>query len=246
MIKNINTIRKEIVNKYPDITKIDSIEFEKFIQDKKIILVGPAGYLVNKKLGNYIDKFDIIVRVNHGIYVESKEDYGSRTDILYHILSRRGGDGIHKNITSKEEIKEWKNLGLKWLVSRHDSHSTRIRELRNYFEFEWMCLTNKFYRDVKYRVGKKNPNTGILALVHLLTLKIKSLHIIGFDFYRSGVYQGYGDIKEGEDPNKVNERWHDTQSQIRYLKTVIEKYPNKLFIDEVLKNIINDSDNVRA
>ena len=58
------------------------------------------------------------------------------------------------------------------------------------------------------------------------------------DFYRSGVYTGYGDIQEGERADKVNERWHDTDAQLRYLEVL--RRDNRLR-SMTRKEIINES-----
>lgn len=214
--------------------------FDDYVQGKKIIVVGPAGYLQDKKLGEYIEGFDVVVRINHAIPIKNTEDYGTRTDLLYHILSHRGSNGIHKDVVDRDEINQWKHSGLKYLVSRHDQYSKRIRMIKyNLMLLKWTTVGERFYRQLKHKIGKKNPNTGLLAIMHLLSLDVKSVNVIGFDFYRSGVYKGYGDIGRNEDAEKVNERWHDTEAQLKFLKGVV-KEEKRLILDKVLEDILCD------
>lgn len=221
--------------------KISDIEYIKYISNKKVIIVGPAGYLEGKGLGHYIDSFDIIVRINHALPISNKIDYGERTDILYHILSHRSKDGIHKDLVTKDEIKMWKKEGLKYLVSRHSFHSRRVQSLlKDLSIIGWIPLRQNFYDGIKNQISNKNPNTGVIAIMHLLRLKPESVNVIGFDFYRSGVYKGYGDIKEGECADTVNSQWHDNQAQIDYLKKVL-RTERRLFIDDALKEILYKS-----
>ena len=49
---------------------LNNIIFEKYLNDKKIIIVGPASYLIGKNLGNFIDSFDIIIRIKRGYPIE--------------------------------------------------------------------------------------------------------------------------------------------------------------------------------
>jgi len=220
------------VNLYPS-------EYTNYIQGKRVILVGPAGYLLGQGKGNYINSFDVVVRVNHGIFVNSVKDYGNRTDVLYHILSRRSTDGTHKNVVKPDEVEDWKRLGLLWLISRHDSRSQRVRDVRDSLQgLKYTCLENGFYRRCKNKIRNKAPNTGIVAMMHLLACNVKSLHIVGFDFYRSGVYAGYGDVKENECAEVINSRWHDSEAQIEFLREFAPTQEN-LFLDEVLEGILS-------
>ena len=219
--------------------ELNPTEYQAYIEGKRVILVGPAGYLQGQGKGNYINSFDVVVRVNHGIFVESRKDYGNRTDVLYHILSRRATDGNHKNMIQHDEVEEWKRLGLLWLVSRHDSRSQRVRNLRDSFnKLKVTCLDNGFYRRCKNKIRNKAPNTGIITMLHLLECNVKSLHIVGFDFYRSGVYAGYGDVKENECAEVINSRWHDSEAQIEFLREFAPTQEN-LFLDEVLEGILS-------
>ncbi len=213
-------------------------EFIRDISRKRLIIVGPAAYLKGMALGKYIDSFDYIVRVNHAIPIDYPEDYGTRTDILYHIMSRRNLRNTEKKLISKEEIQEWEDHGLKWLVSRHDFFSRRVREMspRINGAFPWICIRAHFYTRMRQAV-KRSPNTGLVAIAHMLTSQLTELQIIGFDFYRSGVYPGYGDFRRGEEAQSVNQHWHDTQSQVDYLRKVSTRDP-RVKIDDTLNKIL--------
>ena len=64
------------------------------INNKNIVICGPAPYLNQKKYGKKIDDFDVIIRFNKGHQLTKKpEIFGSRTDILYHCLSENREDG---------------------------------------------------------------------------------------------------------------------------------------------------------
>lgn len=207
---------------------------------KKVIIVGPAGYLEGRAKGNWIDSFDVVVRINHAIPILNTKDYGSRTDVLYHILSHRGAEDQHKKLVVREEIEEWQESGLKWLVSSHGPLSDRIKIMGPIIDgaFPWTCVHDRFAARVKKQIGKKSPNTGITAILHLLSSNLRSLHITGFDFYSSGVYDGYGDLKEGEDAAEINERWHSIPEQKTFLKKIIQR-DNRVVIDSHLQGVLN-------
>ena len=213
-------------------------EFLNALAGKKVIIVGPAAYMLGKKKGEFINTFDYIVRVNHAIPIEHPADYGSRTDILYHILSRRNLASATKKLIGREEILLWKRSNLKWLVSRHDVISRRIREMGPKLKgsFPWVCIRAKFYMSVRQSV-KRSPNTGIVAIAHLLTSQLKELHIMGFDFYRTGVYPGYGNFRPGEEAGSINKNWHETESQVDYLRKLVTR-DVRLKPDKTLSDIL--------
>ncbi len=218
-------------------------EYFSELATKKAIIVGPAGYLVGQGLGEYIDSFDVIVRVNHALPIEYPEDYGSRTTVLYHILSRRNHESTGKLTVSKEEVDSW---DCEWVVSRHALRSGRINRVGPYLQGrKWTAMDHEFFFKVRKEVGRLSPNTGVSAIAHLLQSDLKSLHVIGFDFYQSGVYKGYGDVGENERADKVNERWHDVDAQLHFLK-VLKRRDNRLVYDSVLEGLIDERTRGRA
>lgn len=66
--------------------------YHNFIKGKRVVIVGPSPYLLDKNMGSFFDTFDIIVHINQGIYlpITNSKDYGSRTDIIY--TSQRARD----------------------------------------------------------------------------------------------------------------------------------------------------------
>ena len=220
-----------------DFGRFAETEFLNYLIGKKVIIVGPAGYLQDQGMGEWIDSFDVIVRVNHAIPISYPKDYGSRTDVLYHILSHRNA-GSGKRLVERDEVELWHASGLKWLVSRHDVFSKRIRYMSPVLNglMPWICIRNRQFEAVRKAV-KRSPNTGLVAISHLLTSKLHSLHVVGFDFYQSGVYTGYGDVMDNEDAKDVNGNYHDTDSQLDYMRT-LDSRESRLVLDEHLKGIL--------
>lgn len=216
-------------------------EYYDWLRGKRVIIVGPAGYLQGRGKGEWIDSFDVVVRVNHAVPVSFPEDYGKRTDVLYHILSRRNqtGNPFAKVLVEREEIELWKKEGVEWLVCRHASASNRAKEMGPKINglLKWCCIHHSFTTRITQSFNSKTPNTGVAAIIHLLASDIASLDIVGFDLYASGVYSGYGDLRPGEDAKKINDKWHDTREQIEYLRRVYKREA-RLHIDDHLKGIL--------
>ena len=58
-------------------------KLKNILSHKSVAVIGPAPNLENKNLGNYIDSFDIVIRINEFVSEELSSDYGSRTDVLF-------------------------------------------------------------------------------------------------------------------------------------------------------------------
>lgn len=214
-------------------------EFFDFIRYKRVIIVGPAGYMVGSGLGEWIDSFDVVVRVNHAIPIAYPEDYGTRTDVLYHVLSHRLPKDTMKTCIEPEEVDAWVEADVKWLVSRRAAMSKRIREVGPFLrdKLSWCCMNPAFYAKARREIKEKSPNTGIAAIMHMLSGNVRSLNVVGFDLYTTGVYKGYGDVSDGEDAAKVNDKWHSKDAQLEYLKSLVARDP-RLKIDDHLKGVL--------
>ncbi|NMA23663.1 MAG: hypothetical protein GX938_09200 [Spirochaetales bacterium] len=233
MAEIIDTLKERQARKGLPFGMWGEAEYFADLVGKRVVIVGPAGYV--QGMGEVIDSYDVVVRVNHALPIAFPEDYGTRTDVLYHILSHRGGTS--KTVVTQEEVASW---DCEWIVSRHAPRSARIRRVGPYLEGrKWTAMSHEFFFTVRKEIGSLSPNTGVSAIAHLLLSDLKSLDVIGFDFYRSGVYKGYGDVGEKENALRINENWHDTDAQLRYL-AVLQRRDNRLHFDETLKEIINE------
>ena len=218
--------------------RCSEIKFLNSLINKRVVIVGPAGYLQEQGKGDWIDTFDIVVRVNHAIPIKYPEDYGTKTDILYHILSHRGSS--NKVLIEEEEIDLWAEQKVDWLVTSHSAISQRVKEIGPLIKnkLKWACVHHRFSNKIKQQISRKSPNTGILAIAHLLSSRLQSLTVVGFDLYQSGVYEGYGDLRENEDALEVNTRWHDIHAQMEFLRRLSYKEKYRLILDDVLKGIL--------
>lgn len=172
------------------------------IKDKNVIVVGPAPYLIGKKFGKFIDSHDVVVRINLGGSLSQKnpEDFGVKQDVTYinhavrnelltdfsnHVLStseyvvaqcsiQKGNNGVN----CERCCKKIKN-GQEFFENKH---------YRCEFLADYGLCKNKFVMlDTEPLKEKLNaePLMGYAAIVHLLSLEPKKLHVTGFDFYHA-------------------------------------------------------------
>lgn len=139
---------------------------------QSIILVGNGSSLLDRKMGNEIDKFDKVVRFN-SFKIQGFEEYtGIKTDIWFTV------NGCHKN-----EINEFDEVIF---------HSwARLENCKMYADL-------KRYRDIKkikmeqiQEIGINHPSTGLIAIFHFLK-SFPEITITGFDWWNRKKHH-YGD-----------------------------------------------------
>ena len=232
-------------------------KYPKFLKGKRVMVVGPAGYLVGSGKGAEIDAHDVVVRLNNSfpLPAELREDIGSRTDVLYHtcgrikkILNRvgNGADGIE--ILQKD--------GVRWLVAKHHpfraSFKNKAKTQRflaaNEGRIQTLCVVPRILGRIQQNLMGTDPNMGTLAIAHLLRTSVEELSICGIDFGASGYYPGYT-LAPGYSWNETRTRVlksggekkkrgpHDKQKQIRFLARLFEG-DGRVKIDERLRTVL--------
>lgn len=230
----------------PNLFKRD--QFNSFVKDKRIALVGPANYLNLYKFGAIINNYDLTARVNRGMELveKNRSRIGSKTDILFNCLIEHNDNGGLIN------IKKLKKNNVKWLctIPRSDfdgkTYSNRLSNGVNYLtKLKLKYFFNLHIFDYK-EYGKLNnitecrTNTGYSAIFDLLNSGAKEIFITGFSFYMDSFMKGY---KKGCDRNEDNfaedcfsSVRHDQLKQWKYLKSV--KSNPKLSFDPVLNELL--------
>lgn len=145
-------------------------EIKNFCKGKTIIVVGNSSKLLNDNYGNFIDSYDIVVRINRGYQQSSlySQMIGNKTTILsvgvksaiaaLNIIGRNNLDYILSPIIWSEKLK-----------------------LPNTYN-----VTIKDYNILKTLANVIKPSTGISTYNFFNNLNnFKRLDLIGFDFFKS-------------------------------------------------------------
>jgi hypothetical protein len=199
--------------------------FEKFVEyfeGKTIALVGSAGSLLNSTYGEFIDKHDIVVRINRGVpYEQYKLHAGSRTDVWSYGMGER--DDLRKKahlatLDRKYSMYPW--FDSKWVPNY-------LRELENN-----IILPKKFSIDASKQCGNQPATTGVDTLHFLATgTKYKSISIFGIDCYKSGYWFQSVDnsidiSQQTKDAMKKTKREHKVDLEFILINVLVEKYKN--------------------
>lgn len=207
-------------------------------KDKRVVIVGPAPYLEGGNRGHEIDSYDIVVRINSGYKLtENCKDYGSRTDVLYHVVNQHPENGgtINMQIIQTNNIKNV--IGCYPCLSTIEKSSfTNIGTLRDYITLK----INNFSTIVKseYIIFEKQintrPNAGTVAIFDLLKKDIKSLYIIGFTLFKDGYSKNY---RETDPIERMKKAGHHNQEKIAdYYRTILDD--ERVIIDPELSDLL--------
>jgi hypothetical protein len=213
---------------------------------KRVVIVGPASSILKNDNGDFIDNFDIIVRVNRGIEpIENfSKSIGSRTDILYNCLLEHPDNGglIDVDFLKKNNVKcvvyhpEVSFGGLATSNKPPHGHNALLK-LEN-AKMPSFMIDYIFYNSISSQVNCR-PNTGYIALHHLLSFNIKELYITGFTFYMDEFMDGY---KDHVDKNAFREKCfiskrHNQENLFNHLKLCV-KNDKRIKCDKYLDKIL--------
>ena len=226
------------------------------ITDKRVVIVGPATYLNKKGLGKLIDSYDIVVRCNkgHGL-IKDPINYGSRTDILYHCVCQDIDNG---GSITEELYNDLKLIVLAYPPLTQTEKSTfkygniyLYNKINAKLKNKLSCVNKIMYLNIEKNVGCR-PNTGIMCILDILSLKPESLYITGFSLFKDGYSKFYRNKIDNIEVTEENSKYvvldrmknagyggcHNQFLIWKFLKSVILN--NKIVkLDEIFFNILN-------
>ena len=217
------------------------------INNKNIVIVGPSPYLKDKEMGSYIDSFDTVIRINRGhSLTKDYNNYGSRTDILYHCISQNienGGPITDEILTNVKLI-----VGAIPLIYPNENSSIRGGTVKDYNKLskeakeKLIEVNKKWYLDLEKRFDTR-PNTGVTAIFDILeNYNPEFIYITGFTMFKDGHNKDYRDIigSKSVKDNKIaldriiKAKNHNQYKIWRKLKDILY-YDNIKLDDELLE-----------
>ena len=172
---------------------------KKLVEGKRVAVVGPAPYLQDTDNGEFIDKYDVVCRVNEIIPPQHiRKDYGSKTDIFFSNFATPHVEVIKKKISTYTDF--YSNLKMVVCPTIKSKHAdTNILQweddyisdvYKNMSDLNYMKIPSHWIgvRDYKtlYNIIGAEPNAGVLAIMMLLSHDIEELYLTGFSFNLGG------------------------------------------------------------
>jgi len=199
----------------------------------RILLVDNGSSLSGSNLGNKIDEFDVVIRVNDANIYGYENDVGTRRDIWCTYNPEKKFDKFFryqqsKSITMEQIQKDMGNVKEVWYVAPK-------QELLKGWNYRRLRILNKNIlcrhlgeEKLKEILSKFNhPTTGLILIDILLTMYDK-IHICGFDFGndrdKSLKKHQYFSDRSIEDGTKNTP--HDTKREMDYVYNLI--FQNKV------------------
>lgn len=221
-------------------------KYREYIKGKRVVFVGACPNLIGKETGKDIDNFDIIVRSNGSFEIQEKykQDYGSRTDVLY------------CNVQYAREmhplpVVRYVQNGIDFLCCKTLSHDKEEKYNK--------IIPTRTIKHVIQRVHKQVSGAlmGVFIIEDILECKPKELHLTGIDFFESKKkvfeHDNYQEYLDGYLPPKIREQGnvinkgkkedgHNQYTNTLYIYKLWEKglvtMPD--FIQDIMKGIINE------
>ena len=216
-------------------------KFLDYIKDKSVVLVGPSPYMGKQKRGDWIDSFDVVIRMNKSwpVKEEHKPFIGTKTDIRWHNMNTYHRHGGPYNIEDMLED------GVEWLCSqfplRLDYFHRDIKEFEKLNEgrINFHCWTDiEQYMTYHHYLGTR-MNSGPACVAELLSYDIKNIHVTGLTFFREGWIDGYhNDEHEGKGNKAIQFGNHAQAPQIKLLKLLFDN-DKRVSVDPEVERVLN-------
>lgn len=219
---------------------------ENLFKGKRIAVIGAADSAFEKENGDYIDGFDIIVRVNkapHSWSQEKAKFIGTRTDILFHSFyenSESGGGPIDFELYTRQGIQYVvnPNHNIKGLWTHLNYYKRNLNNRITYL------LARTFFEKITKNFGKWIPTVGFSALQTVLNSKCKEVYITGFTFFKTPYATDYRNqltnMKANQEHIK-NQGLHNPDLEFKEFLKVLDKLRHsqtRITMDPTLQRII--------
>lgn len=211
-----------------------------YCQDKKVIIVGNSISLFNKPYGEFIDSFDVVVRLGKGYpWPEFKEHLGSKVNVW--VLS----------ILRANHYNEYKNVPFQVLnisqISVYDSSRNTTTISKHFYEEDFEIYKDYFLMgDLKRTKGlikaaygiidiNQRASQGVLTLSYFTNIirSYKELHVIGFDFFEGKVQYAFnGQMNEVSSFHLPIPSYKGSNSN-PHTGMLVEGHPDKRYIQKL-------------
>ena len=240
IIRNIKALRLLL-------SQVEVFSPERFLKNKRVAVIGAADTALEEEKGDFIDSFDIVIRVNKALHTwqpEQQRFIGKRTDILFHSFYENessGGGPIDPD--------NFRNFGLTYLV--HPTNSLKgYRVHLNFYKrqprkLKTYLLSRHMYRKIDRDFRNFVPTTGYFALMAALHSPCKELYVTGFTFFRTPYSRGYRDQlldKSANEAHLKEQGLHDPELEFSLFRKYLRNSPcEKVVLDPGLTSIIESN-----
>uniref|UniRef100_A0A8D0BDP8 Type 2 lactosamine alpha-2,3-sialyltransferase n=2 Tax=Salvator merianae TaxID=96440 RepID=A0A8D0BDP8_SALMN len=208
---------------------------------KRCVVVGNGGVLRNKSLGERIDSYDVVIRMNNGPVVGYEDDVGRRTTFRLFYPESVFSDPVHYDPNTTAVLVVFKPHDIRWLwdlLSGQHSirtyafwkkpamhliykpHQIRILDpaITKKTAYDLLHLPTRFPKQVR----PKHPTTGLIAIAFAFHI-CSEVHLAGFKYSfddRNSSLHYYGNDTMSL---MFQNEYHDIAAEQKFLKELVDQ-----------------------
>jgi len=211
-----------------------------YCQGKRVLIVGNSISLFNKPYGEFIDSFDVVVRMGKGYpWPEFKEHLGSKTDVwcLSVLRANHYSDfkGTPYQVLNISQISVYDNKKNTTTISKH-FYEEDFEIYKDYFLMGDIKKTRALIKTAYGTVDvNQRASQGALTLAYFTNIirSYKELHVVGFDFFEGKVqYEMNGEVNEVSSFHLPVPSFKGSNSN-PHAGMVVEGHPDKRYIQKL-------------
>ena len=196
-------------------------------EGQRVAIIGPASSTVGTKKGEFIDNFDIVIRINKAAHLVASskhdDDIGKKTDILFHSFYENDFSG-----GGELDFELFRKLGIRYVINPRNTFEGRRCVYNFYKKYlsrqKVYILPRNMTKEIGLPLGEFRPTTGYAAIVSVLRSNFAELYISGFTFFRTAYTDGYRDdlksaVKAQEHIKKA--KLHDPDLEFENFKVLL-------------------------
>jgi hypothetical protein len=218
-----------------------------WFKDKRVAIVGGAESVLKEKLGDYIDGFDVVVRINKGVEIigTQSEYVGKKTDVLFHsfneIAPHLGGSPITPKLWHECNVKILLfalNYECGWDILK--IFLLFLKNIKGRFKFSQ--LPKDLYLKNLSAVQPSGPTTGFTAINTVFNCQPKELYITGITFFKTPHNTEYRTVSDDVLKETLNvNNIHNAEVEYQHVKNLYVQHPDILKPDTTLQQIFKSN-----
>jgi len=211
-----------------------------YCQNKRVLIVGNSISLFNKPYGEFIDSFDVVVRLGKGFpWPEFKEHLGSKTDVWVLSILRANHypdfKGTPYQVLNISQISVYDSKKNTTTISKH-FYEEDFEIYKDYFVMGDIKKTRALIKTAYGTVDiNQRASQGALTLAYFTNIirSYKELHVIGFDFFEGKVqYEMNGEVNEVSSFHLPVPSFKGSNSN-PHAGMLVEGHPDKRYIQKL-------------
>lgn len=196
----------------------------KDFENKRVLILGPAHCVEQELQKLRSDQFDVIVKMNNGIWLPTQfaDQTSDRCDVLFHSLT----DDLQTLRYAQLDA-----TGVRYLVHRTTGKGRFPLTLAAEKQFgtaerRVRMVPPDRYKQLSHDLGGSSPTTGLVCIDFFLQSNCAELTVVGFTFFQTRYRAGYDDRVQTDADSRERIKaagHHDPEKERHLVRTLVDK-----------------------